>query len=146
MAEKYENLTVIHFHVDTFHSPEATTECLLKILNSEEFASSFKSLADNRRSFIVVGWHLSDLKLVIITFDKSFLAICVDLFLTTAARRPATSVVRGRAQEARPKALTKVRRNDLVQIEAKERKDEEVDEEHPKGGIERVILVHNGGS
>ncbi len=94
MAEKNENLTVIHFHVDTFHSPEAATECLLKILDSEEFTSGFESLADNRGSFIVVGWHLSDLKLFIIILNKSFLAISVDLVLTTAAaRRPATSVV-----------------------------------------------------
>ncbi len=128
MAEKNENLTVIHFHVDTFHSPEAATECLLKILDSEVFTGSFESLADYGGRFIVVSWHLRDLELVITTMDKSFFAISVDLSLTTAACRSATSVVRGRAQEARPKALTKVRRNDLVQIEAKERKDEEVDE------------------
>ena len=97
MAEKDENLTVIHFHVNSFHSPETSTECLLKILDSEEFTSSFESLADNWGSFIVVGWHLSDLELVIISLDKSFFTIGVDLVLATAARRPAAPVVRGRA-------------------------------------------------
>lgn len=147
VAEKHENLTVIHLHVHSFNSSKAARECLLKILNSKILTSSFQSLTDNWRRLVIICRHLVDFKLIVksLALHQSVLLIlAIDLVLT--AIWPAASVIGGRAQEAGTKALAKVRRDHLVHVESKEGEDEEIDKEHPEGRIERVFLIHDRSS
>ena len=58
VAQKSEDLTVIHLDVDTPHSSEAASKGLLQVLYAEVVPSGFEALANDRGRLIVLSGHL----------------------------------------------------------------------------------------
>ena len=94
MAEKGENLAVVHLHVDAANRRKSTGEGLLEVLNAQVVSGALKALADDRRGFVVILGHLLPFKsIVLLTVDKGLLigghssAIAVSSAAAVVARR-----------------------------------------------------------
>mmetsp|Transcript_6764 Transcript_6764/g.9284 ORF Transcript_6764/g.9284 Transcript_6764/m.9284 type:complete len:240 (-) Transcript_6764:1184-1903(-) len=142
VAQKGENLAIEHFDAHATDCAESTREGLLKVVDLEVVASGFESLAHGCRSLVVLVWHLVALECVVVLSVDKGLLVTIGGPLAVALR-PAAPIVARRAQEAGAQALAEVRRDDLVEVEAEQGEDDEVEEKHPEGCVERVVVVED---
>ena len=146
MAQKSENLAVVHLDIDSPDGAETTTKGLLDVFNAEVITRGFQALADDGGRFVVFLRHLIPFKRVIFFSRDQALAAWLDIDLATNAFSSAARIVARHAKEARVESLTKFRRDNLVQVETHHEKDQEVDKEHPKCRIKRVLVINHGSS
>jgi len=141
MTQHYKNLTVIHFDINAFYSTESTRESLLQVFDFKIVTWCLKALTKNWRGFVVFLRHLVHFK-TILTFNKAFLVTHFNHRIS-AASRPAALVIARWAQEPWFEALTKIRWDHLVHVQAKREVDNKVYQKHGYSCIEWVAFVFN---
>ena len=113
MAEKREDLIVVHLDIDALHGAEATGENFLQVLDPQIVILRLQALAADGRSLVVTSWHLCRFKIVafnILLCDETLVDASAigSLIAATAPRPTAAPVVAGGAEEARVEPLAEV--------------------------------------
>ena len=115
VTEQRKDLATVHFHIQAFDSLKIS-KVLSKVFNAKVVTKLFLSLADQRRSFIIIVADISPFKFIIFFCWLHVLVSCLLSPLSSLAS--AACVRTWQATKDRGLALTKFDRKNIVKVKS----------------------------